>query len=163
MTKPLHGIESVRAPFSTAKPPFNDWSADRKRGRPRKRQPSRMSEQAIQRAVFDHIKRRGERDVYAFHCPNGGARKRIEAAIFKGIGVRPGIPDVIIIHAAKLYALELKTEAGKLSFAQVTAQAEMRAAGCVTATTYGEDAAIRQLESWGILRGKATLRSGEAA
>ena len=36
-------------------------------------------EQIIQRAVFDHLRARAARGVFAFHVPNGGYRKPIEA------------------------------------------------------------------------------------
>jgi len=32
----------------------------------------------------------------AFHCPNGGFRNAREAARLKGLGVRAGVPDVLI-------------------------------------------------------------------
>lgn len=32
----------------------------------------------------------------AFHVPNGGGRSKIEGARLKGLGVRPGVPDVLI-------------------------------------------------------------------
>ena len=41
-------------------------------------------EQAIQRAVFDHLRQRGAPGTFAFHPPNGGWRSVIEAAILKG-------------------------------------------------------------------------------
>ena len=47
-------------------------------------------EDAIQCAVFDHIRVRGSRDLVARHTPNGGKRNMIEAARFKGLGVRAG-------------------------------------------------------------------------
>jgi hypothetical protein len=54
-------------------------------GRPR-------PEQLVQRAVFDHLRLRAAPGVFAFHVPNGGYRKPIEAAIMKGLGSRPAFP-----------------------------------------------------------------------
>ena len=48
--------------------------------------------------------------VFAFHCPNGGKRSKIEASIFKGLGVKAGIPDVLIFYRAQIFGLELKAE-----------------------------------------------------
>jgi hypothetical protein len=45
-------------------------------------------EDAIQYAVFDHIRARGLRDLVFWHTPNGGKRKKMEAARFKGLGIR---------------------------------------------------------------------------
>ena len=61
------------------------------------------SEAAIQRAVFQHLALRGASDVFAFYPPNGGWRSRIEAAILKGLAMRPGVPDVIAIKAGHAY------------------------------------------------------------
>lgn len=113
-----------------------------------------MNENEIQRAVFMHIRTRGAPDVFAFHPANGGYRKPIEAAILKGLGVRSGVPDIIAIKSGKTYALELKTETGKLSDNQITAIAAMSKCGVETAVAYGLDAAIGWLEERGILRGK---------
>jgi len=119
-------------------------------------------EQAIQRAVFDHFAARGARGVFAFHCPNGGWRSRTEAAILKGLGVRPGVPDVFAIMQGRAYGLELKAPGGALSAAQETALADLAAAGAVVAVVDSLDSAIRQLEAWGLLRGHAALATGAA-
>ena len=65
-------------------------------------------EQAIQRAVFDHLRQRGAPGTFAFHPPNGGWRSVIEAAILKGLGVVAGTPDVIVLKGGATYALELR-------------------------------------------------------
>jgi hypothetical protein len=46
-----------------------------------------------------------------FHCPNGGKRGRVEAAILSGMGVRPGISDLLLLVPRRGYlglAMELK-------------------------------------------------------
>jgi hypothetical protein len=68
----------------------------------------RRPEDQIQRAVLEHLRIRGARDAFAFAVPNGGGRSPIEAAIMKGLGIRAGVPDLIIIHVGKTYGLELK-------------------------------------------------------
>lgn len=67
----------------------------------------RQPEAAIQRAVFQHIRARGAGGLVAFHVPNGGARRPIEAAILKGLGVVAGAADVILLHRGRAFALEL--------------------------------------------------------
>jgi len=47
-------------------------------------------EAQIQRAVIQHLRLRPAAGVFAFHVPNGGARRPIEAAILKGLGVTAG-------------------------------------------------------------------------
>jgi hypothetical protein len=114
-----------------------------------------VTEQEIQRAIFQHLKRRGAPDVYVFAVPNGGYRRPVEAAIMKGLGVTPGVPDIIAIHNGKVFALELKTEAGRPTDAQLAAIEAIRRAGGFAAVCHGLDRALRCLESWGVLRGRA--------
>lgn len=109
-------------------------------------------EQNIQRAVFEHLAARPSKGVFAFHCPNGGWRSPVEAAIFKGLGVVPGIPDII---ACPRYALELKTLTGKLTSDQTATMAALEASGTIVGVAYGLDDALTTLETWGLLRGKA--------
>jgi len=112
-------------------------------------------EAAIQRAVFQHIAARGAPNLFAFAVPNGGYRRRIEAAILKGMGLRPGVPDVILVHQGRTYGLELKAEGGRTSEAKQAAVAAMEAAGAFCAVAEGLDRALRVLEQWGLLRGHA--------
>src|SRR5215211_2045081 len=42
--------------------------------------------------------------TFAFHPANGGARRRVEAALLKGLGVVPDVPDVIAIKAGRVQA-----------------------------------------------------------
>jgi len=65
-------------------------------------------EDKIQRAVIEHLRVRGVRDLFYFHCPNGGARRKTEAAIMRGLGVRAGVPDLIMVHQGKVFAMELR-------------------------------------------------------
>ena len=102
-------------------------------------------EQAIQRAVFDHLRQRGAPGTFAFHPPNGGWRSAIEAAILKGLGVVAGTPDVIVSGAT--YALELKAEGGRLSETQRATHAAMIAAGAVVGVAHGIDQAIACLRA----------------
>jgi hypothetical protein len=111
-----------------------------------------LAERLIQRAVFTHLRTRPAPGVVAWHTPNGGYRHKSEAAIFNGLGVLAGIPDVIAIRAGNVYALELKAERGKLSPAQMSTIDALSAAGVTCAVAYGVDAAIEQLEAWGLLR-----------
>jgi hypothetical protein len=116
----------------------------------------RQPEQDIQRAVVEHLQARAVRGLFFFHVPNGGVRSKAEAAIFAGLGVVPGVPDLAIIHNGRCFGLELKTEerGPHLSPTQIETQRLMREAGVTIATAHGLDAAVRQLESWGVLRGQ---------
>jgi hypothetical protein len=94
--------------------------------------------------------------VFAFHPANGGYRKPVEAAIMKGMGVVAGVPDIIAIHNGRVFAMELKAEGGRASDKQLATIAALREAGAFTAIAEGLDRALAVLESWGLLRGRAS-------
>lgn len=115
----------------------------------------RRDEDQIQRAVFEHLRKRALPGVFAFHPANGGKRTYLEGAKFKAMGVIAGVPDVIAIKDGQTYALELKTDFGKVSDVQLATMVAMQAAGAIVATAFGLDTAIEKLESWGLIRGSA--------
>ena len=125
---------------------------------PRRRQP----EAQLQRAVLEHLRRRGVRRLFVFHYPAGGWRSPVEAAILKSLGVIAGVPDVLIIHQGHLYALELKTAHGHLTGAQIETQERMRAAGATVATAVEIDAALERLEEWSLLRPNVSYQLARA-
>jgi len=116
----------------------------------------RRPEDAIQRAVFQHLRARAAPNVFAFHPANGGYRKPVEAAILKGLGVVAGVPDIVAIHRGRCYAMELKAEGGRPTETQLATIAAMEAAGAFTAIAQGLDRALAILEAWGLLRGCAS-------
>lgn len=79
-----------------------------------------------------------------FHVPNGGSRNRIEAAKFKAMGVRAGVPDLILLHRSGAYsylALELKAGKNTQTANQKTYQSKMEADG-------GKYAVIRSIDDF---------------
>jgi hypothetical protein len=118
----------------------------------------RRLEQELQKAVLEHLAWRSAPEVFVFHYPAGGWRSPIEAAIFKSLGVVAGIPDILIIRAGRIFALELKTTHGSLTGTQIETQARMRAAGATVATAIELDAALEQLEQWDLLRPHVSTR-----
>ena len=118
-------------------------------------------EQVIQRAVLDHLRLRGAPDLFAFHPANGGYRSPVEAMVLKGLGVTPGVPDILIIHGGKCFGLELKSEHGRVTPAQLDCHERMARAGAVVGVAVGIDQAVEWLERHDLLRGR-TQRSGAA-
>jgi hypothetical protein len=112
-----------------------------------------LAESAVQRAVFQHLAARG--CGFSFHVPNGGWRSPVEAAILKGQGVRPGVPDLVVIKDGLPFALEFKAEGGRLSAAQSEAIERMREAGADVGVAFGLDEALRWLTEREILKGRA--------
>lgn len=76
----------------------------------------RRPEDDIQRAVCQWLEvqeRLGKLTWYAI--PNGGKRSKIEAAIMKGLGVRAGIPDLLVLCEGRSLYIELKAPENKLT------------------------------------------------
>jgi hypothetical protein len=110
-------------------------------------------EAQIQRAVIEHLRRRGVAGSFAFHPANGGWRTAIEGAILKGMGVAAGVPDVIIISGGKVFGLELKVNNGRLTDIQRETIEAMQRAGAICGVAISIDEALRWLEQHGLLRG----------
>lgn len=107
----------------------------------------RKLEQGIHLAVAHHIRLLEPQYPQlrlAYHCPSGGKRSKVEAAIFQRMLVRPGIPDLCLPFPGYNWALdggdearnfsvfsgmfmELKSPDGKLSEEQANF---MRAVSC---------------------------------
>lgn len=109
-------------------------------------------EQAIQKAVFLHLKARGAPGVFAFHVPNQGTSNYTRGAILKGQGVVAGVPDIVAIKDGQPFGLELKADLGRVTDTQRLTMEAMERAGVTVAVAFGLDGALSQLESWGLLR-----------
>ena len=80
-----------------------------------------------------------------FHCPNGGRRGLREAKILKGLGVRPGVPDILVIvpRGGKAgLALELKAPDGRLSDSQKEMLPLFEKNGWAICTAFSFDEAV---------------------
>jgi hypothetical protein len=139
--------------FGERRPAIQQVDAARKQAQTRRRM---RPEDAIQKAVFEHIKQRGVPGLVALHPANGGLRSRVEASRFKAMGVIPGAPDVLLWHADKSYALELKSPDGRVSEAQAEMLARLGSAGVYTCVAHGLDRALKVLEAWGLLWGASS-------
>lgn len=68
-----------------------------------------MTENSLQIAVATLLDAHG---LDWFHCPNGGKRNFLTGALLKRMGVKPGIPDVLILNQTRNgssgLAIELK-------------------------------------------------------
>lgn len=117
------------------------------------RRDQRRQEQDLQRAIIKLLETTGAgRRCIVFHPPNGGARRRVEAAILKGMGVVPGVADLIFILPGGIAkALELKSEEGRLSDHQLRWGARMKELRADYAVARTLDEAVEILTAWGIL------------
>ncbi len=115
-------------------------------------------EEALQRAVASYLDLALPKDAVWFHCPSGGGRSKAEAGIFKAMGVKAGVPDLIIIYQGRVTAIELKAPGGTLSPGQKLMHARLSLAGVLVYT------ATRIEEVEGFLRGAGVpLRASTGA
>jgi hypothetical protein len=123
----------------------------------------RRPEAMIQRALIEHLAWRAAPDAFVFAVPNGGYRRPVEAAILRSTGTVAGVPDVIIIHRGRVFAVELKTETGgRVTEVQRTVHDRMRRAGAEVAACFGLDAALAAIDGWGLFsKGGASVANGE--
>ena len=124
----------------------------------------RSPEARDQRALCQHIEIRGVSGLVWFAVPNGnklgGKRSKkgiaIQGSINRGLGVKPGVSDLIFLHASKFFALELKVGGNRPTEAQLAFIDRVNAAGGFAAWCSGLDAALRILQSWQLLRGEVS-------
>ena len=78
----------------------------------------------------------------------------IQALRAKGLGVQPGVSDLILLHRGRFFALELKAPGGRPTQAQMEFVTNVYAAGGCSCIAVGLDAALLVLKKWGLLRGE---------
>lgn len=78
----------------------------------------RHLEDDLQRACCQFLAVALPPDATFFSIPNGGKRHRREAARMSGLGLRPGVPDLCVIHRGRAVFIELKAPRGVVSAAQ---------------------------------------------
>ena len=80
----------------------------------------KREEDALQRQQVQYLRiLESQGRLLFFAVPNGGKRSKIEAAIMKGLGVRAGVPDLVILHDQKCSFIENKSAKGRLSPSQM--------------------------------------------
>jgi hypothetical protein len=79
-----------------------------------------MTEDKLTQEIFLHITHLFPclREGAFFHVANGGKRAGREAKKFQGMGVFPGIADLMGYHRGRCFFLEVKTPTGTQSKAQ---------------------------------------------
>lgn len=122
-----------------------------------KRNPLKQSEDEAQKIVCQWLDLKG---LLYCHPFNGGKRSRVEAARYTALGVKPGVPDLLIFHTppymtwipngriCRGVALELKaSEGGRVSPAQHVWHRELTEIGWLVACHHGSNSAIDWLEN----------------
>jgi hypothetical protein len=106
-------------------------------------------EQSLQRQVLEYLGYALPRHL-VLHIPNGGARSKVEASILSGLGVRAGVPDLVIVGQGFAGFLELKAGKRNPSAAQVAFFAECDRLGIPCRIVRSIDEAEDALLSWGL-------------
>lgn len=86
-------------------------------------------EQEIQRSIVQYLELALRPGVRFWHTPNGGARSAVEAAILKGLGVKAGVPDLVLAWSerrrfvdeppvSRVAFIEVKADKGALTAEQ---------------------------------------------
>ena len=116
------------------------------------KQKRRREEDALQRSVVELLQYlENQKRLTYFAVPNGGYRSKTEAAILKGLGVRAGVADLIIIGPlGKVYALELKSRNGETSPEQDEFAERVCRLGGEFAIERDLDGVNLQLKAWGL-------------
>jgi len=74
-------------------------------------------EEQLQIALFEFYARMSGQIpelALAFHVPNGGARHPATGARFKAMGVKPGVPDILLpVRSGNYVGLAIEMKAGK--------------------------------------------------
>lgn len=97
-------------------------------------------EEALQRAVASYLDVALPDEAEWWHTPSQrGTRNRYEMGILKVLGVRPGIPDVLILYRGQLIGIELKTPKGRLTPAQKVMRDRLMQAGALVAVCRSVD------------------------
>ncbi len=108
-------------------------------------------EDAIQRACADYLRLRKPPCIW-FHPPNGGARTKAEAGIFKAMGVRAGVADLIFLWHDRCGAIEIKPPKRYLSPSQKVFRDDCRRLGIDWALVHSVDELADILTAWGLIR-----------
>jgi hypothetical protein len=77
------------------------------------------------------------------YCPGGTRLQRM--------GLRKGVPDLVILHSGRIFGLEVKRPAGALSREQKEFRIEWERAGGVYAVARSVEEGTALLETWGVI------------
>ncbi len=117
----------------------------------------RREEDAIQRNLVQYLPYMLPRPHVLFAVPNGGKRSPVEASIMKGLGVKPGVHDLVLLWDRRAFLMEVKASNGVLSPKQVEVHEEVVLTGCPSGVVRSLQDAIAFLRECGI---PLTLKDG---
>jgi len=111
----------------------------------------RAPEAQMQRAVMQRLQFARRRGWSVWANLNAGIRSGRLGAELKRQGMLPGLGDISLLSPQGMYfELELKTERGRLSDAQVARGIEVEMCQGKYQVAYGMDEALNVLAAWGV-------------
>ena len=107
----------------------------RRRGRAIKRPEQALQIACVKWFALQHPKLA----EYLHHSPNGGKRTKVEAGIFKAMGTKAGVPDLMLFYRPPMadwtgLAIEMKGPDGRVSDSQEAWLIRLANQGWMTAT-----------------------------
>ena len=89
-----------------------------------------MREQAIHESLCQWLTLALPREAFFFHPANGEYRNVITGARLKRMGLKAGVPDLVVLYGGKAVFLEIKAPKKYLSPEQREVHAALKLAGC---------------------------------
>lgn len=115
----------------------------------------RIEQEQVHRPVVEHLRTRGVPGLLWWHTPQGAFyATRVQGSIMTGLGVMPGVSDLILMHAGRFFALELKAPGQKPTQVQMDFLVAFVKAGGHAEYADNLDSALDALDDWGLVRGK---------
>lgn len=115
-----------------------------------KRRKSQRPEDGLHKAVAGYLGVALPKDAVWTTFPAGGGGKA-RGGKLKAMGLRPGMPDIVIFHASRsAMFIELKSKRGVLSDAQEDTLDALWRAGCPTAVCRSVDDVREALTGWAV-------------
>lgn len=110
----------------------------------------RREEDAIQRMLVNSLPYMLPKPHFLFAVPNGGYRRKVEAAILHGLGVVAGVHDLVLLWDRRAFLMEVKARDGVLSASQIETHPKIERTGCPCAVVRSLQDAIQFLRGCGI-------------
>lgn len=108
-----------------------------------------MTEQQLHRAVAEYLTHALPQMSWFSTFPAGGGGK-IRGAHLKAMGLKPGVPDILIINLGRAYWIELKAKRGRVSQQQTETRFALARAMSPSATCRSIEEVEEALRNWGI-------------
>ena len=106
----------------------------------KKKAPRREPEMSLQMDIVDMLKSKLKRDVL------------VRGAKLKKAGLQAGWPDIQLVYQGRYFGLEVKTQTGRLSPAQLDLHKRLTSNGSSVAVARSVDDALEIIVDWGLAR-----------